>query len=93
MRLEPGTPGSPEESLATRLFPPGEGKSMDPYSGIHLVHVHRDVNGTVLRNHDTVMAELRVLFIDHCLVRFRGFSCRQPLVDRSPFFLASPLSL
>jgi hypothetical protein len=32
MRLEPGSPGSPEESLATRLFPPEEGKSMEPHS-------------------------------------------------------------
>ena len=49
--LEPTTPGSPEESLATRLFPPEEGKK---YGTIHLVHVHRGINGTVLRNHDIV---------------------------------------
>ena len=30
--LEPTTPGSPEESLATRLFPPEEGKSMEPHT-------------------------------------------------------------
>ena len=49
--LEPTTPGSPEESLATRPFPPlGGGKK---YGTIHLVHVHRGINGTVLRNHDT----------------------------------------
>jgi hypothetical protein len=32
MTLEPGTPSSPEESLATRLFTPEEGKSMEPHS-------------------------------------------------------------
>ena len=32
MRLEPGTTGSPEESLATRLFTPEEGESMEPYT-------------------------------------------------------------
>ena len=32
MRLEPGTPGPQEESLATRLFTPEEGKSMEPYT-------------------------------------------------------------
>ena len=31
-RLEPGTPGSPEESFATRLFTPEEGKSMEPHT-------------------------------------------------------------
>jgi hypothetical protein len=30
--LEPGTPGSPEESFATRLFTPEEGKSMEPHA-------------------------------------------------------------
>ena len=38
MRLEPGTPGSPEESLATRLFTP---RGWKKYGTIHLVHVHR----------------------------------------------------
>jgi hypothetical protein len=53
MRLEPTTPGSPEKSFATRLFPP-EGKVSKKYGNgtIHLVHMHRGINGTVLRNHD-----------------------------------------
>jgi hypothetical protein len=56
MRLEPGTPqgSSAEEGLATRLFTPEEGKSMEPHSGTHLVHVHRGVIGTALRNHDNL---------------------------------------
>jgi len=32
MGLEPTTPGSPEESLATRLFSPEEGKSSQPHT-------------------------------------------------------------
>ena len=32
MVLEPDTPGSPEESLATSLFTPEEGKSMEPHT-------------------------------------------------------------
>ena len=47
--LEPGTPDSPEESLATRLFTPRGGEK---YGTTHLVHVHRGMDGTVLRNHD-----------------------------------------
>ena len=30
--LEPGTPGSPEESLATRLFTPEDGKEYGTYT-------------------------------------------------------------
>jgi hypothetical protein len=30
--LEPGTPGSPEESLATRLFTPEDGKKYGTYT-------------------------------------------------------------
>ena len=48
--LEPGTPGSPEESLATGLFTP---RGWKKYRSTHPVHVHRGINGTVLRNHDT----------------------------------------
>jgi hypothetical protein len=48
--LEPGTrtPGSPEESFATRLFTPEEpGEKYGFYGTTHLVHVHRGINGTV----------------------------------------------
>ena len=48
--LEPTTPGLPEESLATRLFPTRGGKK---YGTTHQEHVHRGINGTVLRNHDS----------------------------------------
>ena len=30
--LDSGTPGSPEESIATRLFTPEEGESMEPHT-------------------------------------------------------------
>jgi len=57
MRLEPGTPGSQEESLATRLLnaaiPTRGGKK---YGTTHQVHVHRGINGTVLRNLDRNVA-------------------------------------
>ena len=51
MGLEPGTPGSPGQSLATRLFTPEEGKK---YETTHIVNAHRGIYGTVLRDHDTL---------------------------------------
>ena len=55
MRFKPGTPGTLEGSLATRVFTLEVGKK---YGTTHLVHVHRGINGTVLRDHDRA-SELR----------------------------------